>query len=131
VEDTPDNRSVIDVLVAYKQALEERNVEGIMSLCSPRFYETTAMADPSDDYSYSELARKGAADTFKRLKEVRVELEIKEVQVADKKARADMRFVYQAKMSLPAGEKWHADTELNRVELERDKEGHWKITKGL
>ena len=43
----------------------------------------------------------------------------------------DLRFVYQAKMALPVGEKWHADSELNRVELERDLDGAWKIVKGL
>jgi len=130
VEDTKENRDVLEVLMAYKAALEERNVDAIITLCSPKFYEDNGNADPADDYAYSDLARI-LPDTFKRLKEVRVELEVKEVKVDDKKARADMRFLYQAKMALPAGEKWHADTELNRIELERGKDGAWKIVKGL
>ena len=53
------------------------------------------------------------------------------MKVDKRKAHADLRYVYQAKMALPSGEKWHADTELNRIELEQDDDGTWKITRGL
>jgi ketosteroid isomerase-like protein len=131
IEDTRENRSVLDVIGAYKQALEGRNVEGVISLCSPKYYEDNGNSDPTDDYGYSDLRTRILPETFLRLSEVRLEIEVKEVKVAQKRAIADLRYLYQAKMALPSGEKWHADTELNRVELEQEDDGSWKIVRGL
>jgi hypothetical protein len=131
IEDTRDNRSVLEVIGAYKQAVEARNVEGVVALCSPKYYEDNGNGDPTDDYGFSDLRTRVLPETFLRLAEVRLEIEVKEIRVDKKRALADLRFVYQAKMALPSGEKWHADTELNRVELEQDAEGKWKIIRGL
>ena len=108
-----------------------RNVEGIVALCSPKYYEDNGNGDPSDDYGYVDLRTRVLPETFERLKEVRLEIEVKDIRVDKKKAHADLRFIYQAKMALPSGEKWHADTELNRVELEQEDDGAWKIIRGL
>lgn len=130
VEDTKENRSVLEVLGAYKEAMESRNVDALVSLCSPKFYEDGGNADPADDYSYSDL-RNVLPQTFQRLSEVKLDVEVRVVKVEDNKASADLRFMYQAKMALPAGDKWHADTELTRLVLEREEGGSWKILKGL
>lgn len=130
IEDSKENRTVLQVLGAYKVAVESRNVEAVLALCSEKYYEDNANTDPSDDYGYSDLRTKVLPDTFRRLSEVRLELEVKTVKVEKKKAYADVRFQFQAKMALPAGEKWHADTELNRIELEEEN-GEWKIIRGL
>ncbi|MCC6811714.1 MAG: hypothetical protein IT381_30060 [Deltaproteobacteria bacterium] len=130
VEDTKENRTVLSVLGAYKMAVENRDINAVLALCSERYYEDNANNDPSDDYGYKDLATKVLPDTFNRLKEVRLDLEIKGVKVEKKKAYADIRFQFQAKMALPAGEKWHADTEINRIEFE-DENGVWKIVRGL
>jgi hypothetical protein len=130
VEDTKENRTVLQVLGAYKVAVEGRDVDAVLALCSEKYYEDNANADPSDDYGYNDLRTRVLPDTFKRLSEVRLELEVKTVKVDKKKAYADVRFQFQAKMALPAGEKWHADTELNRIEFEEEN-GVWKIVRGL
>jgi hypothetical protein len=130
IEDTKENRSVLDVIGAYKLAVEQRDVDGVVKLCSTRYYEDNANADPADDYGYNDLRSKVLPETFKKLSDVRLELEVKTVKVDKKKAYADLRFQFQAKMALPAGDKWHADTELNRIELEEE-DGRWMIVKGL
>lgn len=130
IEDSKENRGVLEVIGAYKVAIESRSVEGVLALCSERYYEDNANNDPSDDYGYADLRSKILPDTFRRLSELRVELDVKAVKVDKKKAYAEYRFQYQAKMALPSGEKWHADTELNRIELEQE-DGKWKIVKGL
>jgi hypothetical protein len=130
IEDTKANRTVLEVLGAYKLAVETRSVDGVLALCSERYYEDNANTDPSDDYGYNDLKSRVLPDTFRRLSEVRLELEVKTVKVEKNKAYADIRFQFQAKMALPAGEKWHADTELNRIEFEQEN-GAWKIIRGL
>lgn len=130
IEDSKENRTVLEVIGAYKVAVEARSVEGVLVLCSERYYEDNANNDPSDDYGYNDLRTKVLPETFRRLSELRLELDVKAVKVEKKKAYAEIRFQYQAKMALPAGEKWHADTELNRLEFEQE-DGKWRIVKGL
>jgi hypothetical protein len=130
IEDTPGNRSVLNVLAAYKQAFERRDVDAVVALCSPKYFEDNGNADPSDDYGFTELKAKVLPDTFKRLSEARMDLEVKEIKVEGDRARADVRFNYRARMALPSGDKWSSDTEVNRLELEREN-GAWKITSGL
>jgi len=131
IEETKENRAILDVVGAYKLAVETRNIEGVVALCSPKYYEDNGNADPADDYGYSDLRTRVLPDTFLRLAEVRLDLEVKDIQVNNHHAWADLRYVYQAKMALPSGDKWHADTELNRIELEEDEDGKWKIVRGL
>jgi hypothetical protein len=130
VEDTPDNRSIWGVLALYKSAVEDKNMDALLSLVSKRYYEDNGNADPADDYGYNDLQAKVLPQTFNHLKDVRVELEVKDIKVQDDKAHADVRFTYQAKMALPAGEKWSADAEINRIDLARE-QGQWKIVSGL
>lgn len=130
VEDSRVNRTIVDVLTAYKQAVERRDVDTLVSLCSSSYYEDNGNADPKDDYGFSDLQKRVLPEAFKRLNEVRVDLEIRDVQVLDDRAQADVRFTYKAKMALPSGEKWHTDTEVNRLEFAKEGES-WKIVSGL
>ena len=130
VEDTSQNRGVYAVVLSYKDAFEKRNVDDLLKLCSAKYYEDNGNGDPSDDYGYTDLQARVLPNTFKSLSEVQLELEIKDIQVKEEKAIADVRFSFRAKMKLPAGDKWSADSELNRIELRRE-QGEWKIVSGL
>jgi len=130
VVDTPMNRSVVNVVMAYKNALEAKDQQAILSLCSMRYFEDKGNADPNDDYGYSTLKDVELPKFFANIKEVQLELEIKEVTVKQDRATADFRFFYKMNMALASGEKWGADAEINRIELALE-EGVWKIISGL
>jgi hypothetical protein len=85
VEDTTDNRAVYGVILAYKEAFEKRNADGILELVSAKYYEDHGNGDPNDDYGYSDLKARVLPDTFKRLSEVQLELELKDILVKDNK----------------------------------------------
>lgn len=132
VVDTPNNRTILDIVRNYKNALEQRNFNPIIAMCSQRYYEDNGNNDTSDDYGYKELKEKVLPDIFKHLDNLQIDLEVKEINVDLKKnyASADFKFFYRAKMTLPSGEKWNADTEINRLEFTREN-NEWKITSGL
>jgi len=130
IEDTLETRGVLSVLQAYKHAMETRDADGVLKLCSLKYFEDNGNADPNDDYGYKELHDRVLPETFKRLAELTLELEVREITVDKDKAGANLRFSYRARMALPAGDKWNVDAEVNRIELQ--KEGNaWKITSGL
>src|SRR5690348_15929880 len=57
MENTPDNREVADAVESYRRAMETRNVDNILKLCSTEYFEDGGTSDPSDDYSYSGLGQ--------------------------------------------------------------------------
>ena len=113
-----------------QNALERRDAEAILNLCSTQYFEDNANTDPNDDYGYKALKEKIIPEIMKNLDELHIDLEVKEINVKKGRATADFRFFYKAKFNLPAGEKWNVDTEINRIELLQEKDG-WKITSGL
>ena len=130
IEDTPTNNKVLTILQEYKSGMEKRDAAAIIKLCSTKYFEDNGNADPNDDYGYGDLRDRILPDTFKRLSEVQLEVEVREIRVDKDRANADVRFSYRAKMALPAGDKWNVDTQLNRLQLAR--EGNdWKIVSGL
>jgi hypothetical protein len=132
IEDTPTDRAVLSVLQEYKGAMEKRDPAGVLKLCSDKYFEDNGNADPNDDYGFGDLRDRVLPDTFKRLSEVQLDLEVRDIRVnkENTKANADVRFSYRAKMALPAGDKWNVDTQLNRLQLAREGK-EWKIVSGL
>ena len=44
--DTPDNRSVIALVDAYRKAFDTRNTDAVMALVSPAYYDDSGTVDP-------------------------------------------------------------------------------------
>src|SRR5947199_9216204 len=55
VEDTEDNRRVIDFCEQYRHAVENRNIPRLLQLVDPRYYEDGGNADSSDDMDFDGL----------------------------------------------------------------------------
>ena len=123
IEDTPANRALLGILQEYKQAMEKRDANGVLKLCSQKYFEDNGNADPNDDYGYGDLRDRVLPDTFRRLTEVQLDLEVREIRVDKDRANADVRFSYRAKMALPAGDKWNVDTQLNPLAAGAGRQG--------
>jgi ketosteroid isomerase-like protein len=129
LDDTPENREVLDVMSAYQRAFEGRNADKILELISPTFYEDNGNTDVADDYD-----RGGLADSlrkeFERTKKVQLELRIDDIQVDDGQASAFVFYTLRAQNDFPAGEKWQTTTDRARVQLEKQ-DGRWLIRSGI
>jgi hypothetical protein len=130
VPDTDDNRAIMEVLLAYKTALEGRNVNGILNLLSKKYFEDNGTPDQSDDYGYEQLANKILPEAFAATKEMYADFQVHAVEVEGDKAHADIRYDSRARLEFPSGGMWDSHREFNRVELERA-DGKWMIVSGL
>jgi hypothetical protein len=129
LDDTPDNRALVEVVRAFRTAYENKDVDGLVALASERFYEDSGTPETEDDYNYEGL-RQHFSEHFKLIKKVQLKLELKKVDIQDNDATVDYRYVTRYLMALPVGEKWQVTDEINRLELVRE-DDRWKVLSGF
>ena len=127
--DTPDNRAIIAVVDAYRKAFDTRNVDGVMALVSPAYYDDAGTADPADDIDYKALPAV-LRDTFARISQVRIEFGITDIIVNGNKGQADLFYDAKYRVTTPRTEIAKRDTDIQRILLQKDATG-WKIISGL
>ncbi len=136
VRDTPENRSVYDVIETYRKAMEARDINGILALVSPQYYENASTtATSSDDYGYRELKERVLPMLLDNVKEVQYRLLVTRIDVVGDRAQAD--YEYWAKFNYTEGsqEGWRTLNDFNRLELSKQLgpsgRQEWKIVGGL
>jgi ketosteroid isomerase-like protein len=129
LSDTPDHRALLKVLDSFAQAYESKNIDGLVALASKNFFETSGSTETDDDYGYDGL-RKHFTEHFKMVEKIKLEMQLKDVQVIEDEATVDYRYVTRYLMKLPAGDKWKLTDDVNRMKLARE-EGGWKILSGM
>ena len=129
IRDTPDNRAIIAVVDAYRKAFDTRNVDGVMALVSPAYYDDSGTIDPADDVDYAALPAV-LRDTFARISQVRIEFGITDIIVNGDKGQADLFYDAKYRVMTPRNEIAKRDTDIQRILLQRDGLA-WKIISGL
>ncbi len=130
VRDTKQNREVYDVVAKALQSLANRDMNGILSVISTRYFENNGTPQPDDDYGYVQLKDKILPELMNVAKEVYVEAEVQDLGVDDGKAHADVRYRSRARLELPTGTLWDSHRDFDRIRLEKE-DGAWKIIGGL
>ena len=129
LKDTPDHRALLQVLDSFAQAYESKNIVGLVALASKNFFETSGSNETDDDYNYDGL-HKHFTEHFKMVDKIKLEMQLKDVQVAEDEATVDYRYVTRYLMKLPSGDKWKLTDDVNRMKLAREEDG-WKILSGM
>jgi ketosteroid isomerase-like protein len=130
IEDTPDNKAIIQVLAAYKDAFERRDADAVLKLVSPKFYETNGTADPADDYDYLGLSQTLASE-FRQIKQPALDMDVRKIDVQGDEAAVNIYFSsrYQMADAGPNGG-FKASQDVAQIHLHREG-GGWKITSGI
>ncbi len=130
IRSTPDNSDIMELMQAYKNALESLDVDTLRSLISFDYYENAGTTNTTDDdYGYE-----GLDDLFtslrKHVKEARVNVIVRDIRVYDD--RADVIFEYAYTMLYKVGDekRWQTERDINRFQLHRDNHV-WRIVSGL
>lgn len=117
IEDSEENRKVLEFLGRYQQAMENRSPDDVAKLCAADYYETNGNTDPKDDYNLDGLKQK-LGDHFGRTKELTLEVY---VQIVDRSEPGVVAVAYRyntrALVTFPAGDKWVTATEVTKVKL--------------
>lgn len=130
VKASKENMAVYEVMQQARLALEERNLEKVISFISPQYFEDLGTPDPNDDFGYAELTQKILPESLKVAKEVHIAFQIYDIVVIGNRATADIRYTSRARLELPVGSQWTSHKDFDRIELVRT-DGKWLIIKGL
>ena len=130
IKDTRVNREIVDVVAAYKRALEARDVPGIMKLVSPSFFETSGTPEGSDDYDYAGLEARLKA-WAEKTQAVRADIGMKSITIEGDRAKA--QYFYELNFQLERPNEpaiWKREADTNQITLKRE-EGAWRIVAGI
>ena len=129
IQDTAENRAVLDVFGKYKSALEARDPTAILALATPDYSDP---GDPSRGVEPADrpgLQRKLQEDLGK-VTGLRLEATVKDLQIKGNEARLDYFQVLRYAVATPSGEKWKSESDDARMRFLRVN-GEWKIASGL
>ena len=127
---TPQNKEIYEVLKAYHQAIEERDIDALKQLISPQFQENGGTTDdPTDDYGYDKLLQKLTVlrDNVKKL---HLQLQLREISVQGDDAAAEVHFVGTALLTDGGVDNYRTWDDINRLKFKRE-DGAWHIIGGL
>lgn len=132
VEDTPENRVIVDIINNYRIAVENKDMNGILELVSRDYfsnYGTTA--DAEDDYGYEQLVRNILPVLRDDVKSVHYVIYVRRVTFPrDNICYADIEFSYKFFYVEQGKDRWKVGTNLDRMEFMKE-DGVWRITSGL
>jgi hypothetical protein len=130
IPDRPENRAVLDVLAAYKAAMEARDADALLALAAPGYFDRgDPKATTGAPIDYGTLRREIPED-FKDVKSVHLDITLRDVQVEGDKAHIDYYAVLRYAVAVAAGEKWFSEADDARMRLVK-LNGRWKIASGL
>jgi hypothetical protein len=132
LEDTADNKAILDVILAYKNAVEHRDANAVLKLLSKSYYDTRGTPDPSDDYDYAGLV-KTLPEDFKTISSPTLDLDVRKIEFDHEKDEAKVKvyFSYRYQMvDAGANGGFKGASDPDQITLRR--EGNdWKITSGI
>lgn len=128
VPDNAENREVLGFVEEYRHAVERRDVGGILSLVSERFFDDNGTISNDDDRDYEILSEQLSA--FEQLLDVRYEMRYRRVTYRSDRILVDYTYTASFKVATPQGDRWETRLRDNRIELVRE-EGEFRIISGI
>jgi hypothetical protein len=117
VEDTHENRSLVEFCEVYRHAVERRDIDKLLSLAHPDYYEDGGNVDATDDLDYAGL-KTYLEGEFVRARAIRYEIHYRRILKNDRNGW-DIAYTYSASYKLPDGEAevWHREVAENQLVL--------------
>ena len=130
VEDTPENRQVVEFCETYRKAVEHRDIDKLLSLAHPRYYEDGGTLDASDDIDLAGL-REYLENEFATARGIRYEIRYRRISRGEKQ-RINVDYTFSASYKVPTedGELWQRRVKENRLELVPGQESY-RIISGM
>ncbi len=118
IEDTSENRAVIEFVEEYRKAVESRSSEAVLKLVADDYFEDRGTATDTDDYGIEKL-RSDLETHFQVADVVQLRVEVQHVKYDPENDLVHVyyRYLQRAHLDLPAGSKWVTDSDINRLVL--------------
>ena len=131
IPDTEQTRAIDAVIGKYQEAMEARDVQGILALVSKRYYENSGTTETdSDDYGYQTLRDKVLPQLRQNIEDVQYRILLRDITVKGDRAWADYEYYYRFKYIEGGKEGWSQKNDFNRLTFAKEN-GQWKIISGL
>ena len=131
VVDTPENRDVIQFMERYRHAVEERNVEAILGMVSPRYLDGVGTPTGDDDLDSDTLPERLSAWRA-RVSDVRYEIRYHEVRYEMGRVYVEYTYTSSFRMADSDGrERWRNVVRDARAILTRDENDELRFLSGL
>ena len=117
LEDTEENRSLVEFCELYRHAVEHRDIDKLLTLAHADYYEDGGNVDATDDLDYAGLKAYLEAE-FVRARAIRYEIHYRRV-ARNERNGWDIQYTYSASYKLPDGEHevWHREVADNQLVL--------------
>lgn len=117
LEDTPENRNVVEFCELYRHAVERRDIDKLLTLAHPDYYEDGGNVDATDDLDYAGL-KTYLEGEFVRARAIRYEIHYRRI-LKNERNGWDIAYTYSASYKLPEGddEVWHREVAENQLVL--------------
>jgi hypothetical protein len=124
-----ENRKIIETVEQYRRRLVERNVEGLLVLASPKYFEDSGTPRSDDDYGFEGL-RQVLATKLKRVKSLRYEIEYRSIRVSGGQAEVHVFLDGSFELAADSGDRYRRVNDYHRFTLEQEDE-RWKFVAGM
>ncbi len=130
VEDTGQNREVIEFCENYRHALEDKNVSQLVKLMSPGYFEDGGNTKSEDDADFDTI-REFLTGDFLKTTGIRYEIRYRRVTFTERK-HVYIDYTYAAAWKIPGAktDEWHHAVADNRLDLVREGDTY-KIVAGM
>ncbi|MBL8936527.1 MAG: DUF4440 domain-containing protein [Archangium sp.] len=135
IDDTSDSRAILDVMTAYRSAVEQRNAQAIIDLADPAFRDDGGSSGPDDDLDYSTLYT-SLATRFQRIEDVRLDMNVRRMEFDEATNAARVTYTYTLSFKMPTlSGRTQTDTDIKQMLLKRTDESNgkarWRIVSGI
>lgn len=130
VEDTGENREVVDFIERYRQAVESRNVPALLSMASLNYFDDMGTPGGHDDIDYEGL-EVGLTRMREEVIGARYQISYRAVTyVPDQRVLVDLLYTGWFRVNTAEGPQWKRRLEPHRIVLAREDRGY-KIMSGM
>jgi hypothetical protein len=126
---TEQNRKIVETIEQYRLRLLERNVEGLLVLASPQYFEDSGTPRSDDDYGFDGL-RAVLTNQLKRIKSMRYEIEYRSIKVHGNTADVEVFLDGSFELAADAGDRYRRVNDYHMFVLEQ-KDDDWKFLRGM
>jgi hypothetical protein len=134
IDDTRDSRAILDVMTAYRAAVEQRNAQAVIDLADPSFRDDGGSSNPDDDLDYATLFT-SLAKRFQRIEDVRLDMNVRRMEFDEQANGARVTYTYTLSFKMPTlSGRTQTDTDIKQMLLKRSAEGQsarWRIVSGI
>lgn len=129
IKDTAETRAIATLLETYRQAVEKRDVEAILALTTPDYFDNAGTVEPADDVNREMLATR--LEELQKVSDVRLRLAVRGIEVEKRdEARAEVTFDQYYRVQTANGLVARHDNDIHRMTMKKV-DGKWLFTGGL